>query len=442
MVTPRSDHLRMPRSRFLIAGVLMLVAACGQESDPGGRAGPPYLAIINKLDTPAGIDPGAQYTFHVTEISGTTGIDTVIRAAPTDTIILSVVPATYRITADSLPSNCLIRDGMEQFVLVPEGANTAVARFQVICSSPLVVETGTDGAGADTQYYVRLRGAGIAERFLVIGGSDTLRVDSLPGGSYEVELGAIAPNCDVTSDGRELRRIALPAQGGGRVSFRIRCSDPARRPSVVRFESGTQDGGFGFYFIAADPDRDIERYTYDVTDCAGTSLLPRGARTRRGLSSGRTSRADTATVIGAFELGLSPGTTPMCASLRVEDEEGNTTSWIDRRLGVAPGGAPPVFVSAGLGFQGTSAITVSVAVADLDNDFVGLFPMARLSDGALGPPDGQPDVGSFNAAGYLEPPLPNVPLGNGRPGLADYHAIILYGIDLRGNVTRRELPIF
>jgi hypothetical protein len=442
MVTPRSDHLRMPRSRFLIASVLMLVAACGQESDPGGRAGPPYLAIVNKLDIPAGITAGARYTFQVTEISGTTGIDTTIRAAPTDTIILSVVPATYRITVDSLPTNCSMRDGPEQFVLVPEGANTAVARFQVICSSPLVIETGTDGAGADDQYYVRLSGGGIAERFLIIGGNDTLRVDSLPGGAYEVELGAIAPNCDVTSDGRERRRLELAAQGGARVSFRVRCSDPARRPSVVRYESGMQDGGFAFYVIGADPDRDIERYTYDVTDCDGNSLIPRGPRTRRGLSSGRTSRADTLTVIGAFELGISAGTTPMCASLRLEDEQGNTTSWIDRRLGLSPGGAAPVFVSAGLGFVGTSLIQVSVAVADLDDDFVGLFPLARLSDGALGAPDGQPDIGAFNAAGYLAPPLPDVPLGNGRPGLADYHAIILYGIDLRGNVTRRELPIF
>lgn len=432
----------MPRLRFLLPGVVGILAACGQESGPSARAGPPYLAIINKLDVPAGIAPGASYTFQVTELSGTTGIDTTITASPTDTIILSVVPATYRVTVDSLPHNCLMRDGIEQVILVPEGANTAVARFQVICSSPLVVETGTDGAGADNQYYVRVAGAGITERFLVIGGNDTLRVDSLPAGMYDVELGAIGPNCDVTSDGREYRRLELSAQGGARVSFRIRCSDPAKRPVIRRFESGTQDGGFAFYVIATDPDRDIERYTYDVTDCAGTSLIPRGARTRRGLSSGRTARGDSITVIGAFELGILPGATPMCASLRVEDEQGNTTSWIDRRLDAAPGGAAPVFVSAGLGFQGTSAIVVSVAVADLDNDFVGLFPMARLSDGALGPPDGQPDIGAFNAAGYLAPPLPNVPLGNGRPGLADYHAIILYGIDLRGNVTRRELPTF
>lgn len=442
MVTAPSDHLRMPRSRFLIVGVLWFVGACGQESGPSGRAGPPYLAIINKLDIPAGITPGARYTIQVSEVSGTTGIDTTFTAAPTDTIILSVVPATYRVTVDSLPSNCAMRDGPEQVVLVPEGANTAVARFQVICSSPLVVETGTDGAGADDQYYVRLSGAGITERFLIIGGNDTLRVDSLPAGTYAVELGAIAPNCDVTSDGRERRTLDLAAQGGGRVTFRVRCSDVARRPQVVRFESGAQDGGFAFYVIAADPDRDIERYTYDVNDCNGTSLIPRGPRTRRGLSSGRTSRADTLTVVGAFELGLAPGTSPMCASLRVEDERGNTTSWIDRRIGTAPGGAAPVFVSAGLGFQGTSAIQVSVAVADLDNDFAGLFAMARLSDGSLGPPDGQPDIGAFNAAGYLSPPLPDVPLGNGRPSLADYHAIILYGIDLKGNVTRRELPIF
>ncbi len=432
----------MPQSRLLLLGVVAVLAACGQESEPGGRAGPPYLAIVNKLDVPSGIAAGDRYTFHVVELSGTTGIDTVITAAPADTVILSVVPATYRVIVDGLPGNCSVRDGAEQVILVPEGANTALARFQVICSSPLVVETGTDGAGADDQFYVRIAGSGIAERFLITGGNDTLRVDSLPAGDYEVELGAVAPNCEVTSDGRGLRHVALAARGGGRVSFRIRCSELAVRPTVTRFESGTQDGGFAFYFKASDPDKDVERYTYDVTDCSGTSLLPTGPRTRRGLSSGRTSRADSVTVIGAFEFGLASSTTPMCASLRVEDERGNTTPWLDRPLGTAPGGSPPVFVSLGRSFVGTSAIEVSVSVADLDNDFVGLFALARLSDGSLGVPDGQPDIGAFNAAGYLEPPLPLVPLGNGRPNLADYRAFILFGIDQRGNITRRELPVF
>lgn len=434
------DQLRL---RSTVPAAVLLLAACsGDNAGPAGRVGPPYLAIVARLDVPIGVSAGDQYVFRIAELSGTVGIDTTVLSSPTDTVILSVEPATYRVTLDGLPANCSARDGTVALQEVPAGANTALVRFQVLCRAPLVVETGTDGTGADDQYYVRIVSAGVPERLRIIGANDTMRIDSLPPGEYDVELGAIAPNCDVTSDGRDRVRVVLPGAGGARASFRVRCSDPARRPRVLDYSAGTQDGGYALQFRAVDPDRDLERYSFDLTDCQGRSVLAKGGRTRRGLSSGRTARADTAVVIGAFELGQPAGPGPVCASLRLEDEQGNSTPWLDRRLDRAPGGNAPVFTSAGIGFRGTSAILVNYATADRDDDLVGVFGLARLADGALGPPDGQDDVGAYNAAGYLAPPLPEIPLGNGRPGLADYRSIILFAIDRRGNMSRRELPLF
>jgi hypothetical protein len=221
----------------------------------------------------------------------------------------------------------------------------------------------------------------------------------------------------------------------------VRCSDAARRPRIRAFASGAADGGHAFAFSATDPNRDIERYFFDLTDCAGTSVLSSGVRSRRGLQGGRTSRLDSVVVIGAFEFAMTAADQAgYCPELRIEDEEGNSSPWV--RLAAGPaGGQPPTFVSAGVGFVGTTAIEVSVSVQDADGDLAGLFPYARLSDGTLGPVDGHPDLGAFNTSGYLIPPLPLVPLGPGRPGLADFQRFIVYGVDWRGNVSRREISV-
>lgn len=418
-----------------------VLAGCRGESL--APPGPPYLAIVTRLDVPKGVDPGRTYAYHVTELSGTLGIDTTIFAAPTDTVILSLPPATYRVRADGLPSYCLQRDGAEQFVLLPRDANTGIARYFVICRAPLALELATDGPRPDTDYYVRLNGVGATDRLIAVGANDTVVVDSLPPGRYTAELGGVAPNCLLAAVGSERQEVDVGERGGNRVTFRVRCSDPSRRPALLDIVAGHDGGGVAFAFRAADPDRDIERFHFDLTDCAGRSVLPGGGRLRRGLSSGRTAFADTALVIGAYELRLDPAALDgRCVALRVEDEQGNSSEWRQRAL-VAPGSAAsPVVVSFGRTFEGFTRMNVQLAVDDPDGDLVGLFGLLRLRDGSLGAPDGVPDIGAFNASGYLTPPLPSVPLGNGRPELGAYEAILVYLIDRLGHVRRAELPVF
>lgn len=424
------------------ATTVLALGACSEDgSSPDPLPGPPYLAIVARLDVADGVSAGARYTFHVEELSGTLGIDTVFQVAPQDTIILSVPPATYRVQMDGLPSNCISRYGPEQLLLVPEGSNTTLARYYVICRTPLVVQVYTDGAARDDRYYVRATGDSIGERLLLAAANDTLVLDSIPGGAeIQLELGALSPNCVITTDGRATQRVTVNPAGATIVTFRVRCSEEARRPRISAFVSGAVDGGRVLAFRAADPDRDIERYTFDLTDCQGRSVLPNGARLRRGLSSGRTARADSVIVVGAFELPLTAAEQAgRCAELRVEDESGNTSEWT--RVTASGGGSPPVLVSSGVGFR-TDAIELSVTFSDRDGDFAGLFPFARLLDGTLAVPDGVPDLGTFNAAGYLQPPLPLVPLGNGRPPLQSYERFIVHALDWRGNAIRREVPLF
>ena len=76
-------------------------------------------------------------------------------------------------------------------------------------------------------------------------------------------------------------------------------------------------------------------------------------------------------------------------------------------------------------------------VLDPDGDFAGVFVAARLRDGILSPPDGQPDIGIYNVAGYLVPNLPDLPLTS-RIQYGDVLAIIVYLVDAAGNFTRLE----
>jgi hypothetical protein len=188
-------------------------------------------------------------------------------------------------------------------------------------------------------------------------------------------------------------------------------------------------------FRAIDPDHDIERFFWDLTDCRGTSVQPGGVRLRRGLSTGRTAGADTVTVIGAFEVGVPDSAMAgKCMSLRVVDEYGNTTPITEQALAAGGGRAPSASIFNAT-LQSTSALRTTLAATDSDGDFVGTFVAAELRDGILFPVDGEPDLGIYNTAGYLGTAVPDLPLGS-RIQYYDVYSLIVYLIDSQGNFTR------
>ena len=208
---------------FLTAGLLVVAAGCTSSTGPTRE--PPYIAIVAIFSSSGDTDLGRQYTYRVTEISGTTGIDEVIHAAPHDTIIVPVVPATYRVTLEGTPSYCRLpgNGSSEYYILVAEGTNTAIVRYQLSCESQLTVTTAADGVNTDQAFIYRLRG-GTVDRAGILGPADTLRIDDLPDGQYEVALEHVASNCVVTSEQGPRPMVTVVAEGGAHADFRVVCS--------------------------------------------------------------------------------------------------------------------------------------------------------------------------------------------------------------------------
>lgn len=396
-----------------------------------------YLAIVTLFDDTSTV-ARAPVTYRVSELSGTLGVDTVLVRAPSDTVLLDLPPATYTVTVDGLPSTCGIARGTVQYIVVYPPPSTALARYFVLCKPALTLVTLTDGVPLDDAYTWRVEGPGVSRSGL-IGANDTLRVEGVTGGTYTVELGHVAGHCVVTGDGGRRQSLHVDSTGGAAVMFRVACSEEAKRPRLVAFGASYHDGAAALFFRATDPDRDIERYVFDLTDCAGRSVLPSGSRLRRGLTIGRTAAADTVMVAAAFEIGLADSVFQgRCASLRVADEYGNTTPINELPLLFGSGGRP-VATSFNAFYSGTSAVHTDVQGFDADGDLAGYFVAVELRDGILGgSSDGRPDIGVYNSAGYDALPLPELPLSAGRIAWGDVTAVIVYLVDTRGHFARIE----
>jgi hypothetical protein len=397
-----------------------------------------YLAIVSLVSASPGVSAGTAYTYQVSELSGTLGVDTVIRASPSDTIVLAVPPATYEVRLSDLPSHCAVRRGADQQAIVFDPPSTTIARYYVDCIPSLSVVVETDGSPRDEAYVLDVAQGGQSLRTSLLTAMDTALIDRLPAGQYEVRLRHLAENCVIVSDGGGLRRIDVPAEGGAYVSFLVSCSDPAHRPDLLAFEATYLDAASAFYARVTDPDRDVERYVWDITDCAGTSVLPDGARTRRGLTQGRTRLRDTIEIVAAFEAGLTDDEARgRCTALRVIDDLGNTTPVRETPIRV-PTGAPAIRTF-NARLRGVDAVVTTLEAGDADGDLVGTFAAARLRDGVLGPADGTADIGVFNAAGYLGTVIPELPFSS-RIQYGDVYSIIVYVIDRRGSFQRAEDP--
>lgn len=429
-----------PHARLLLAGALLAGPGGGCERAPTGPIPTSYLAIVTTVDAPLGLSPGTRYAYKVRELSGTLHIDTTIAVAPGDTIIAPLPPATYGVNLGGLPTWCKTRYGDDQFMTVVAPPSTSLIRYFVSCRAPLTVRVATVGPGEhDPEMVSRLVGPDGQERLGIASANDTLRFDGLAPGHYRFGLSLVAANCVVTSLVGSDPYVLIVPEGGIELDVLVVCSDEAHRPQLIDF-GGHFDGHLGSVaFQVADPDRDIERYTWDLTDCAGASVLKAGSRTRRGLStSWRTRDQDSVTIVAAFEVAR-PDTElvaqPRCVALRVTDEPGNSTPTIERPLTTS--GRPPQATMFNAYSVGTVAIRTQLAASDPDGDFVGVFAAARLRDGVLGPPDGNPDYGIYNVAGYLGEAIPDLPL-DGRIQYGDVYAVIVYLIDAAGNVSRLE----
>lgn len=419
------------------AAVLFLAACAGDSTAPPPPAGPPYIAIVTLVDAPTGADVGGPYRYVLRGLSSTAPLDTTITAAPTDTIIVSVKPGTYDLALEGLPAKCLTRFGTEQTIVVPEASNTAIARYTVICRPLLRLQVITEGNVLDDRYVYRVTGAGVT-RTGTVGALDQVFVEGLPAGDYDVELTNIAANCTPVSAPRAAARVSVASSGNATVAFRIGCSDPGRRPllhAVTAQWAGDQS--IGVTIAGSDPDRDLDRYVLDVTDCAGRSVRAELEPTvQRGLRSDRTAFQDSILVLTALDLleRADAGPGPRCIAARLGDAGGNTTPFAEAVIRSAAPSLAPVVTTFNARYEGTTAIATRLNAVDRQDDFAGVWAQLRLRDGVLGALDGRPDIGFYNVAGFLGTALPNVPLG-GRIQFGDVLAVEAFVFDRQGNVA-------
>ena len=419
--------------------VPFLLAGCDDSTAP---ARPPYLAVVTRLTTWRGATAPERITYRIRQsTSGPVLLDRQFTVAPSDTIIVPVPPGTYVVEASGLPSRCILPRGEpQQGITLTTDDNTGVIRYQIECRGLLGVTVVTDGFDVDPSYVFRVRSSATgAQRTGILAANDTLTIeDAAAVGDVEIEIGGVAENCVVTSDGGLRRRVTVAPTGGTTVAFRVQCADPARRPRILGLRSGYSQGASIFTFRVVDPDADLVGYFWDLTDCEGSSVLPEAReRIRLDLRSGRGVTADTLTIVGAFEVGLpSTAVAGRCTELRVFDAQGNVSALAVDPIG-GDGGAPPRVRFFNATLQGQAFVSSILEADDPDDDIVGHFVLVRLRDGVLAAPDGVPDLGSMAAVGYLGLTVPNIPT-TGRIRWDDVLAVIVYVIDARGNVVRVE----
>lgn len=438
---PRSYRIRalgrVYASRCASAAVIVAaVVSCSEPTAPPSE--PPYLAIVMHLSTLPGVNPPARIAYHIKELSGTLNIDRVIEASPTDTVILPVPPATYVITAQDIPATCLVRDGNQRAIVLTDQDNTGIIRYVIQCRGALTIIAETDGYDPDNAFIYQLQSDTGYERLATLGANDTAVVEGLAAGNYSLRLAGIAPNCVVVNDGGRRLSFTLAAAGGTILNFRVLCARESERPRILSLVSSYNLGSSAFAFRVSDPNRDVDGYTWDLTDCQGNSVLPdKRERTRRGLLSGRTRMLDTMTVVGAYDIGLpSSEMQGRCTQIRVFDSQANSSELIEHGIGTG-GGQPPHATAFNAQLLGTQFVSTDLSVADPDGDFLGIFVAVRLRDGTLGPTDGNPDVGTMDPAGYLTPVVPNLPLTD-RIRWDDVYAVLVWLVDARGNALRLE----
>jgi hypothetical protein len=417
--------------------MLGLIAGCKEVTGPTRRVGPPYLAALVKFDTPSPSVIGSVYRYRVRELSGTVGFDTTIAVHPTDTVIVPVVPATYAIRLTGVPPQCHLRGSTDQMVVVPEKSNTSLARFFIRCETQVTVTLTTTGYQPDIKLLYALTSTDGHQRTGIVGGSDTLLFNGIGAGPATFDLASVPENCEVTSDGGVRQALQVDSTAGTSLSFRLSCSDPAHRPRLVGFHSSYHDGSAAVFFRVIDPDGDIDRYYWDITNCRRKSLLVGGARLRGPLGTPWTTGRDTVIIVGGFDVGLPDDSVRgKCAVLWAADQSGNTTTISQVDLGGS--GHPPVATAFNGRFVGTGLLRTDLGVSDPDGDFAGVFATFRVREGVFGPASSTTNVLLYNASGIPAGAVPDIPM-QGPPFVYDnFYGITVFLIDSAGNFTRLQ----
>jgi hypothetical protein len=392
---------------------LVFTGSCVSESPTGPSGDEAFLAIITKTDGPAEISAGDTWTLRVKRLDFDQSLDTAITVTPGDTIILRLPLDSYDLVLDGVPIACKDQAGLARRRFLGAADATYVVRFNVFCNTFLAMNVATVGArdaAIDQDYVYRLMDQHGAEvRLGVVNPIDTVLFDDIQPGTYSLELSHIESNCMVVSDGGRRHSFVIDPPRVAVIRYQIECSNDAERPRIVHFESSYRDGQSVFYMEAVDVDPDgsglrmpdIDAYYWSITDCARRELT--GTRPRRGLAQygAATLGADTVRLTVVVPVGLPDADmVGKCTSIRVTDLGGNSSAFVEERIGDETGFGPFDLGSIARLDAGGQRLEFQVQASDPDGDFAGSFQRFAFRDGTFGDPDGAPDVISRNAFGY------------------------------------------
>jgi hypothetical protein len=398
--------------------------------------------VVVLVDAPDEVTVRGPYRFRVRELSGTIKRDTTFFATPRDTIIMSVEPATYVVEIDEVPGACGVRQGNIQYVEVPPRTNTSLARFLLTCRNALTLTVLSDGNQPDSAYVYTVSGPGPL-RTGTLAPNDTLLLDNVQPGTYVVALRHVAENCLVLSEGGDNVPVTLTERGGATHHFRVTCSEPSKRPRIAEVRSTYDRGAVGLLLRVVDPDRDVERFSWDITDCNRKSVLPGGWRRRGGFAGWENvTNRDTAIVVSGFDVPLTNEQLQgKCQAVYVGDERGNVSEIVETPLLPRTVARSPTPVRFNGTYIGTVALRVDLEAQDPNGDLIGAFLSYGLRDGVvILPPDGEPDRVILQPAGIIGTTFPDLPFNIGYGQWSDYLSVTVYLVDREGNVTRLEDP--
>jgi hypothetical protein len=254
-----------------------------------------------------------------------------------------------------------------------------------------------------------------------------------------VDLGHVAENCEVTSPGGRHQEVTVSPPRSSVVAFGVICSDVRYRPRVVHMAGSLAGDSLSTLFLeVVDPGSpgaiklpDVDSYLWDLTDCGQKTIQEDGAVFRQGLFRQGTSTRGRDTVrlalVDRTKL-VSGAPRDRCLSVRVIDNDGNTTPVIEEPL-VTPRGRPPVIAAFNARRAGPPAaerLEFTLSASDPDNDFGGSYLQIVLKDGRV---LGVGVTGNTGAA------IPSLLMSSAGFPVASIAEVRVYAIDREGGFS-------
>jgi hypothetical protein len=197
----------------LLALALPLLSGCG--NDPAPPMEPETRGSIQVTTSTSGAELDSDgYTMSVTSSSGSSSRSIGVNDEVT---LEDLNPGDYSVELAGLQLNCQVA-GQNPRMLSVQAGDTTETTFEIGCLPTGSLRVIAETAGEDLPNGYTITAGGIV-RALAANGNET--VDGLPEGLIDVELSAVASNCEV--EGSNPRNVTVVAGSTVETTFSVAC---------------------------------------------------------------------------------------------------------------------------------------------------------------------------------------------------------------------------